>query len=98
MVERNRIRPTNASKKHDVNIDQHDARCTRRKRGEITLMARKIKKWLYLYVVQGYYGYGWGDLVTHENRIDALNDYKWYEQNEQYPHRIIKRRTLRKKN
>lgn len=59
-------------------------------------MKNKINKWLYQYVVQGNYGYGWDDLVTHNNRIDALNDYKWYKQNEQYPHRIIKRRTLNK--
>lgn len=57
---------------------------------------KKITKWMKQYVVQGNYGYGWDDLVTHENRIDALNDYKWYAQNEQYPHRIIERKTLRK--
>lgn len=60
-------------------------------------MKTKVNKWLYLWVVQGNYGYRWDDLVTHENRIDALNDYKWYKQNEQYPHRIITRRKLNPK-
>lgn len=40
-----------------------------------------------IYVVQGNYGYGWD-----ETRKEAENVLKDYEDNENYPHRIVKRK------
>ena len=58
---------------------------------------KRINKWNRQYVVQGNYGYGWDDLVTHDNRTDARNDYLWYQKNESNSHRIIERRILNPK-
>jgi len=46
------------------------------------------------YIVQGYYpGSGWEDLTTADNRWEAIQDRKAYDENErQYVHRLIKRR------
>lgn len=49
-------------------------------------------KYLYLYIVQGHYGYGWEDLTSSESYKEALNDYNDYNRNEMRAHRIIKRR------
>lgn len=45
-------------------------------------------------VIQGNYGYGWDDLCEYEkNEYSQLrSDFKAYEENEAYPHRIITRR------
>ena len=56
----------------------------------------RINKYLYLYVVQGDYGYGhgWEDLTSSESYRTALADYRAYCINDKYAvrHRIIKRR------
>lgn len=61
----------------------------------------KVPKYKYLKVLQGYYSssYGWADLVEAEikNKEDMKEfrqDIKDYEENEPYPHRVIKRRVL----
>lgn len=58
----------------------------------------KPTKYVYLFVVQGNYGYGdgWEDLCASEVRKEAREDLKAYRVNEpQYPHRMIRRRELR---
>ena len=44
-----------------------------------------------IYVLQGNYGYGWDDLCEYETTAEAKEDKKCYDENESYPHRIIKR-------
>ena len=52
-----------------------------------------VKKWVYLYVVQGHYGHGWEDLTASENRKEMRDDLKAYRENcPEYAHRMIKRR------
>jgi hypothetical protein len=48
----------------------------------------------YEYVVQGRYAsqYGWEDLTSEANRKDALQRLREYNQEEPYPHRMIRRR------
>ena len=58
---------------------------------------KRINKWNRQFVVQGNYGDGWYDLHKHDNRIDARNDYQWFQKNESNPHRIIERRILNPK-
>lgn len=58
---------------------------------------KKPNKYIYLYVIQGNYGYGhgWEDLCASEDRREARADLKAYRENEpQTPHRMIKRREL----
>lgn len=45
-----------------------------------------------IYVVQENYGYGWADLTYEETREEAENVLKDYEDNENCPHRIVKRK------
>jgi hypothetical protein len=55
----------------------------------------KANKFVYLFVVQGNYGYGhgWEDLAASEVRKEAREDLKAYRENEpQYAHRMIQRR------
>jgi hypothetical protein len=49
-----------------------------------------------LYVVQGYYGptYGWEDLVEAEDKEEARQLLKDYNDNEKYKHRMIIRRAF----
>lgn len=56
----------------------------------------KINKYLYLFVVQGYYNYyGWEDVCQSEDRKESRANLKDYRINEpQYSHRMIKRREL----
>jgi hypothetical protein len=57
----------------------------------------KTNKYLYLYVVQGYYtkSYGWEDITQSENYIEARNDIRAYRENERgYMFRMIHRREL----
>ena len=57
----------------------------------------KINKYLYLFVVQGYYDnlYGWEDLTQSESYKEARADLKDYNYNEmQYTHKMIQRREL----
>lgn len=53
-----------------------------------------MKKFLYLYVLQGDYGYGhgWEDLTASENFSEVYTDKKEYRENEGGLYRIIKRR------
>lgn len=58
----------------------------------------KPTKYIYEYIVQGNYGYGWNDLTcfSRAGRKEARAERKVYDENEpQYPHRVIFRRTLR---
>lgn len=52
------------------------------------------KKFVYLYVVQGYYvpGYGWEDLAASEVWKEAKADARAYRENDPAPIRIIHRR------
>lgn len=53
-------------------------------------------KYLYLFVVQGNYGYGWDDVYESEDYRDARARLKEYRANEKKAsHRMIKRRELR---
>jgi hypothetical protein len=57
-------------------------------------MARQ-NKYIYLWVVQGNYGYGhgWEDLCASEDRREAASDLRMYRQEErEFPHRLIQRR------
>jgi hypothetical protein len=51
-------------------------------------------KWKYLFFVQGSYGQGFEDLTAHENREDAKAEMRVYDENENYPHRVILRKVL----
>ena len=59
-------------------------------------------KYRYLYVLQGWYGDSWSDLVEYDKSDagaykEAKSDLKCYRENEkQYSHRIINRRELNK--
>jgi hypothetical protein len=44
-----------------------------------------------IWVLQGNYGYGWDDLTYEDTKEKALEQKKCYDENEGYPHRIIKR-------
>lgn len=56
-------------------------------------MAKKHNKYVYLYVLQGYYGYGWD--TSSENYHEIRQDYRDYRDNEpSYAHRVIQRRVL----
>lgn len=60
-------------------------------------MAKRVNKYLYLWVVQGYYSdlYKWEDLCASESITEAMSDKKEYRLAEpQYPHRMIQRREL----
>ena len=58
-------------------------------------MKKTKNKYLYLFIVQGNYGYGWDDLEDCETYREARIAWKDYAINESnYPHRIIKRRVL----
>ena len=57
----------------------------------------KKNKYVYLFVLQGNYGYcGWEDLTASENRQEVRNDLKAYRENEGGIYRIIQRRELNK--
>jgi len=53
----------------------------------------KNSKYLYLYVLQGFY-LGWDDLTFSESLKEAKRDKKDYAENERGSYRIIKRRVL----
>ena len=42
------------------------------------------------YVVQGNYGFGWDDLTYESSYAEAKEQKKVYDENEPFPHRIIK--------
>lgn len=45
-----------------------------------------------VYIVQGNYGYGWDDLTFEDTYEEAKKQKKVYNENENYPHRIIVKR------
>ncbi len=57
-------------------------------------------KYIYEYVLQGYYSQGWEDLTASEHDQEGLKeiraDLKAYRDNEGGCYRIVTRRTLRK--
>jgi len=55
-----------------------------------------MNKYLYLYVLQGFYALGWEDLTASESPEEAEQDKKDYVENERGHYRIIKRRVLNK--
>lgn len=56
----------------------------------------KASKYIYEYVIQGDYGYGWSDLVAEDNMSDARTQLACYRENERHVgHRIVTRRTPR---
>ena len=59
-------------------------------------MSKKAKKYIYLNVVQGKFGFhGWEDLTSPEDYREARDDLKAYRLNQPgYPYRIISRRVI----
>lgn len=58
-------------------------------------MAKRINKYLYLWVVQGLYHTNWEDVTAEETYSEGRQRLKEYRENEpQYLHRIIQRREL----
>lgn len=57
----------------------------------------KTNKYIYLYVLQGRYGYGWEDLTASEKYSEVKADLKAYRENEKGCYRIIQRRELNAK-
>lgn len=57
---------------------------------------KKINKYVYVWVVQGNYGYGhrWEDLTQSESHREARTNLKEYRENEPARHRLIRRREL----
>lgn len=60
-------------------------------RGEYT----RLTKYIYLYVLQGSYGYGFEDLCASESRREVVANLRDYRENEGGNYRIIQRRELR---
>ena len=56
----------------------------------------KQNKYIYLFILQGFYCYGWEDLTASENYTEIRKDLKAYRENERGQYRIIKRRELNK--
>ena len=58
-----------------------------------------INKYLYVYVIQGYYGSYWEDLLQSESWREAKDELKAYREAEgdMYSHRMINRRELNPK-
>jgi hypothetical protein len=56
----------------------------------------KENKYIYLYVLQGKYGFGFEDLTSSESYKEIRNDLIDYNLNEMGIYRIIKRRELNK--
>lgn len=55
----------------------------------------KVNKYLYLWVVQSYWGYGWEDVNAEDNERDGRRSLREYRENEpQVAHRLIQRREL----
>lgn len=58
------------------------------------MKTKKRNKYVYLYVVQGSYGFGWEDLTQSESRKEARANLKDYRQNQPGAYRLIFRREL----
>ena len=52
---------------------------------------KRINKFLYLYILQGFYGQGWEDLTASENRAEVRDNLKDYRDYERGTYRIIYR-------
>ena len=57
---------------------------------------KKVNKYIYLFVLQGLYSYGYEDLTQSESLKEVKTDLKAYRENEGGIYRIIKRRELNK--
>ena len=55
-------------------------------------------KYIYLYIVQGNYSFGWEDLTASESYRECKADIKAYRDNEGGAFRIIERRELNENN
>lgn len=55
---------------------------------------KKINKYIYVWVIQGNYGYGWEDLTQSESYKEARANLKDYRNNEPTAHRLIRRREI----
>jgi hypothetical protein len=53
---------------------------------------KRVNKYIYLYIVQGNYGYGWDDEAASENEREAINDLRAYRRNGPGSYRMIRRR------
>jgi len=62
----------------------------------IPIVCITLRKYDYVNVVQGYYGYcGWEHVCTSDKRSEAIANLREYRENEpEYAHRIIRRRVL----
>ena len=56
-----------------------------------TTKAPRINKYLYLYILQGFYALGWEDLTASENRAEVRANLKDYRDNERGNYRIVYR-------
>jgi hypothetical protein len=54
----------------------------------------KKNKYVYLFVLQGFYSYGWEDLTASESWKEVKQDKKDYIKNERGIYRVVKRREL----
>ena len=54
----------------------------------------KVNKYIYSYILQGNYGYGWDDLTSSDTLREAKQDKKIYMDNDRAPFRIIQRREI----
>lgn len=55
-------------------------------------MKTYIRKTIDEYQIQGFYGSSWECVTTEETRKEAREQLKCYNDNEPYPHRIVKKR------
>ena len=45
-----------------------------------------------VYILMGNYGYGWDELIKYDNYSEAKKELVVYNENERFPHKIIKKR------
>ena len=59
----------------------------------------KTNKYSYLWVIQGYFGYGWEDVSEYDKKeikwADVLHDIKEYRISSNHAYRVIERRELK---
>jgi hypothetical protein len=54
-----------------------------------------MRKYNYVFVIQGYYCHGWEDETEEDTRKEARQQLRDYRENmPEYPHRMIQRRVL----
>ena len=54
-----------------------------------------MNKFEYLFVLQGYYAFGWEDLTTEDTLREAKEQMRTYRENEGGTYRVIQRRVLK---